>query len=109
MKNYTINSTEKFKINYNVNNKHSNDMKEQILKILDEGKKYGYSNEAVAGELLGLFGVSKRYFLFGCVNADKQKLNKLIIADDKESAIADIETGHPYIERWYTIEELNVC
>lgn len=35
-------------------------MKEQILKILDEGKKYGYSNEAVAGELLGLFGVSKR-------------------------------------------------
>jgi hypothetical protein len=41
----------------NVNNKYSNGMKEQILKILAEGKKYGYSNEAVAGELLDLFSV----------------------------------------------------
>jgi len=60
-------------------------------------------------ENLGISGVSKRYFLFGCLNADKQKLNKLIIADDKETAIADLETSHPYIENWYTIEELNVC
>jgi len=30
-------------------------MKEQIIKILKDGKKYGYNNEAVAGELLGLF------------------------------------------------------
>jgi len=58
---------------------------------------------------LHIQNVSKRYFLFGCVNADKQKLNKLIIADDKESAIAELETSYPYIERWYTIEELNVC
>lgn len=33
-------------------------MKEQILKILDEGKKYGYSNEAITGELLCLYNVS---------------------------------------------------
>lgn len=35
-------------------------MKEKILKIIEEGKKYGYSNEAVTGELLCLFGVSQR-------------------------------------------------
>jgi len=56
-----------------------------------------------------LSGVSKRYFLFGCINADKQKLKKLIIAPDRENAIADIETNYPYIEKWYSSEELNVC
>jgi hypothetical protein len=96
-------------IAHNENNKHCNDMKEQILKLLEEGKKYEYSNEAIAGELLGLFSVNKRYFLFECVNADNQKLNKLIIATNKEDAIADIETSYLYIKRWYSIEELNVC
>lgn len=67
-------------------------------------------NDVQASEATAILPlVSKRYFLFGCVNADKQKLNKLIIADDKESAIANLETSYPYIERWYTIEELNVC
>jgi hypothetical protein len=56
-----------------------------------------------------LHNVSKRYFLFGCINADKQKLKKLIIAPDRETAIADIETNYPYIEKWYSSEELNVC
>ena len=56
-----------------------------------------------------LSGVSKRYFLFECINADRQKLKKLIIAPDRGTAIADIETNYPYIEKWYSSEELNVC
>ena len=60
-------------------------------------------------EQLTLTDVSKRYFLFECINADRQKLKKLIIAPDRETAIADIETNYPYIEKWYSSEELNVC
>ena len=46
-------------INFNdINNKHRNHMKEKILKILEEGKKFGYNNEAIANELLSLFNVS---------------------------------------------------
>mgnify|MGYP000232879417 CR=1 FL=1 len=48
-------------------------------------------------EKLAIQGVSKRYFLFECTNADKQKIKKLIIAPDRETAIADIETNYPYI------------
>ena len=33
-------------------------MKEQIIKILKDGKKYGYNNKAVANELLGLFNLN---------------------------------------------------
>lgn len=33
-------------------------MKKKILKILKEGKKNGYKNEAIANELLNLFNVS---------------------------------------------------
>lgn len=84
-------------------------MKNEIIKIAKDLEQGTVTTEQAQTLLLGLFSVSKRYFLFECVNADKQKLNKLIIAVDKESAIADIETSYPYIERWYTIEELNVC
>lgn len=56
-----------------------------------------------------LSGVSKRYFLFECINADRQKLKKLIIAPDRETAIVDIETNYPYITKWFSSEELNVC
>lgn len=84
----------------------------QETEILDIAKKLYHNHltpETAINLLLDLFSASKRYFLFECVNADKQKLNKLIIANDKENAILDIETSYPYIERWYTIEELNVC
>lgn len=84
-------------------------MKDKINKVIEDLKQGNISKKDAETLLLGLFSVSKRYFLFECVNADKQKLNKLIIANDKESAIVDIETSYPYIERWYTIEELNVC
>ena len=33
-------------------------MKKKILEILEEGKKYGYNNEAIANELLNLHSVS---------------------------------------------------
>ena len=33
-------------------------MKKEILEILEEGKKYGYNNEAIANELLNLHIVS---------------------------------------------------
>lgn len=35
-------------------------MKKKILKILEEGKKYGYNNEAIANELLNLHNVSQQ-------------------------------------------------
>ena len=84
----------------------------------DAERDYGYdmANEKhYVSELielvknLSLSGVSKRYFLFECINADRQKLKKLIIAPDRGTAIADIETNYPYIEKWYSSEELNVC
>lgn len=62
----------------------------------------------VLEEQLRISGVSKRYFLFECINADKQKLKKLIIAPDRETAIADIEINYPYITKWFSSEELNV-
>ena len=37
-------------------------MKEQILQILEEGKKCGYGNNAIANELLNLFSVSDSTF-----------------------------------------------
>lgn len=93
--------------------------KEQILARMDEIMPFSYSEkirpyilEAMqihADKQLILSGVSKRYFLFECVNADKQKLRKLIIAPDRETAIADIETNYLYIIKWYSSEELNVC
>lgn len=83
-----------------ITNKNKSSMETELRKILiDNGMIETEQHNKAIHEILLLFGVSKRYFLFGCVNADKQKLNKLIIADDKESAIADIETGYPYIER----------
>ena len=63
--------------------KNTNDMKEQILKILDEGKKYGYSNEAVAGELLFLFDAVrqseqlKAFLLFIQENAPNYRTKQL--------------------------------
>ena len=33
-------------------------MKKKILEILEEGKKYGYNNDAIANELLNLHSVS---------------------------------------------------
>ena len=35
-------------------------MKKKILKILKEGKKCGYNNEAIANELLNLFSASQQ-------------------------------------------------
>jgi len=84
-------------------------MKEEVIKIMLGWIEHNEPIEATADKLLDLFSVSKRYFLFECVNADNQKLNKLIIATNKEDAIADIETSYLYIKRWYGIEELNVC
>ncbi len=38
-------------------------MKKKILEILEEGKKYGYNNEAIANELLNLHIVMQRDML----------------------------------------------
>jgi len=66
-----------------------------------------YSDQEL--KLLGIGVVSKRYFLFECINADGNKLKKLIIAPDRETAIVDIEMNYPYIVKWFSTEELNAC
>ena len=44
-------------------------MKKKILKILEEGKKYGYNNEAIANEILNLHNISNMLL---CGMCDKE-------------------------------------
>ena len=66
-------------------------MKEKILKILEEGKKYGYSNNAVAGELLNLFSVSERYLHIN----DAAALIKSMPTDQAVQKIKAALSGQP--------------
>ena len=49
-------------------------MKKKILEILEEGKKYGYNNEAIANELLNLHSVSDSLPVSCTVEDDKGEL-----------------------------------
>jgi len=73
-------------------------MKEQIIKILKDGKKYGYSNEAVANELLGLFMLN-----------DSALLNEFIplLISYFYPTIPNLNSGEMFKKRLQIIEILN--
>jgi len=66
-------------------------MKEQILKVLEEGKTYGYNNNAIANELLNLFSVSHR-FTSGDIETLKEHrdfMNDVIAGDYKPDSFTN--------------------
>lgn len=48
-------------------------MKDKILKILDDGKKYGYCNDAVACELMKLLTNDGRFYSNSEINILKHE------------------------------------
>jgi len=57
----------------NVNNKHSNDMEEELLQILEEVKKGNISPKKARRKLLGLFRVSGSYCDYLSLTLDGMK------------------------------------
>ena len=90
-------------------------MKEQIIKIIEskaQGKYHLEIDESdleiIANEILDLFSVSKRYFLFS--GQENGKATKYLVddCDDRETAIAKIETEYPNF-KWVMTETFNAC